>query len=333
MRRWYASLCLLLPLIAAGPAAAADTQALPDQQSRATATDPQAVTGTTSSGSMLLRVWRADNGQSWSLLARSAAAPTSDESLDFKGLGFAWQSGGALEYTLNPRWTAHARVLQQSWLGASSVGNCLSLDLTMRRDQCASGGMTPRLMQSEVGATFRGIGYSLGMDVRSTQPTSTTALLPRVVPNAPLSTRINGLPFASLDGSTSVRARGRVAVGERSGIDLGASVGRIRLLPGNVLGIDTLGQKSLSFGMDSGALSGHIIGRVIEPTSGASRSILGPDHRWTSIDLGITWRLPWQGSLSFGARNLWSSGHVPEPKEGPKADASRIPYVQYHQDF
>jgi hypothetical protein len=238
-----------------------------------------------------------------------------------------------LQYTLNPNWAAHARVLQQSWLGASSVSSCLSSDPAVRRDHCAGGGLTPQLMQSEIGATFKGIGYSVGMDVRSTQPTTAAMLLPQVVPNPPLSTTINGLPFASLEGSTSVHARGRLAVGERSGIDVGASVGRIRLLPGNVLGIDTLGQKSLSFGLDSGPLSGHIIGRVIEPESGSVSSILGPDHRWTSVDLGITWHLPWQGSLSFGARNLWSSGHAPEPAEGPKADPSRIPYVQYHQDF
>jgi hypothetical protein len=58
-----------------------------------------------------------------------------------------------------------------------------------------------------------------------------------------------------------------------------------------------------------------------------------PDRRWNSIDLGVTWRLPWQGSLSVGAQNLWSSGTPANTPMGPEPDQSRTPYVQYHQDL
>lgn len=329
MRRLCTSLLMLLPLMAAGPAVAAGGgqsalfQANPAESSLGAA-------DAASSNSMLLPLWHADNGQSWALLTRSAATSSEDvSSLDFHGPGFTSERSSGFQYLINPRWAAHASVQQKSWLSAASQGSCLSASAM----HCPDGRLTPRLLDSEIGATFKGSGYSVGMDVSATRPSS-TRLLPRVVPSASMDATVNGLPFASLDSSTSVHARGRVALGDRSGIDLGASVGRIRLLPGNVLGIDTLGQKSLSFGVDSGSLSGHIVGRVIQPESGAADNFLGPEHRWTSIDLGITWQLPWQGSLSFGTQNLWSSGDAPEPKKGPKPDhQSRIPYVQYHQDF
>ena len=57
------------------------------------------------------------------------------------------------------------------------------------------------------------------------------------------------------------------------------------------------------------------------------------DRRWNSIDLGVTWHLPWQGSLSFGAQNVWSSGNSANTPAGPEPDQSRTPYVQYHQDL
>ena len=117
-----------------------------------------------------------------------------------------------------------------------------------------------------------------------------------------------------------------------SGIDLGASVGRIHLLPGNLLGVNTLDQKALSFGVDHGSLSGVLVGRTVQPDASIPGS-LNADRRWNSIDLGVTWHLPWRGSLSVGAQNLWSSGTPANTPAGPEPDQSRTPYVQYHQDL
>ncbi len=336
MRRLFASLIAILPLMVAGPVVAASGQ--PAQGP--VATGQPASVGTSGAeaqvGSMLLPVWQAGGNESWLLLTRSAAAPSASRSyhsLGFQGLGFASQADGSLSYMLGSHWMARANVSQQSWLGAASIGSCLSANPAVRRASCMDGRLTPQLINSQIGATFKGDSYSVGMDVSKTRPMNSSPLLPRVVPNTPMTTSVNGLPFSMLEDSTSLHARGRLALGDDSGIDVGAGVGRIRLLPGNMLGIHTLGQKSLSFGVDSGSVSGRIVGRVIQPETGAAASVLGPEHRWTSIDLGITWHLPWQGSLSFGAQNLWSSGDAPEPKKGPKPDQSRIPYVQYHQDF
>jgi hypothetical protein len=336
MRRLLTSLVVLLPLMVAGQAVAGNGASAPQTTASDNANVSQRADGEKAVESMLLPAWQAGGTKPWMLLTDSVAdAPVrrTSYSLGFHGLGFAAHMNGGLAYTFDPRWSAHANIRQQSWFGAVSVGSCLSANPVVLRANCTDGRLTPQLIASRLGATFKSDTYSLDMDVSQTQPLTTSPLLPRVLPNGPVTTSVNGLPFSMLEDSTSVHARGRMALNETSGIDMGASVGRIRLLPGNMLGIDTLGQKSLSFGLDSGALSGRVVGRVIQPESGAAAGILGPDHRWTSIDLGVTWQLPWQGSLSFGAQNLWSSGDAPKPKDGPKPDQSRIPYVQYHQDF
>lgn len=210
----------------------------------------------------------------------------------------------SLQYTLAPSLQAHAAVTERSWAHSPS-----------------------QVLGSEVGATYTAGRYSLGLSVGA-DSTNNTARLPRVLPRG--EPGVNGL--SAFDNSTQVNARGRLALGNTSGIDLGASVGRIHLLPGNLLGVDTLDQKAVSFGVDSGPLSGGLVGRVMQPTAGLPGAY-SADRRWSSIDLGVTWRLPWQGQLSVGAQNLWSSGNPANTPAGPEPDQSRTPYVQYHQDL
>ncbi len=186
----------------------------------------------------------------------------------------------------------------------------------------------PRVIGSEVGATYNAGRYSLGLSVGANSA-PTAAVLPRVLPGA--TPGVNGL--SGFDSSAQLNAHGRVALDSKSGIDLGASVGRIRLLPGNALGVNSLDQKALSFGVDRGPLSGSVVGRTMQPTAGIPGAGLNPERRWSSIDLGVTWRLPWQGELSIGAQNVWSSGNAVNTPVGPEPDQSRTPYVQYHQDL
>jgi hypothetical protein len=208
----------------------------------------------------------------------------------------------SLQYGLDPHLQLHAGVSDQSWLS----------DRTMR------------VMGSEVGATYNTGRYSVGVSVGASN--AAHRALPRVLPGA--APGVDGL--ADFDSSTQLNARGRVALDGKSGIDLGASVGRIQLLPGNLLGTGTLDQKALSFGVDHGPLSGTIVGRSMQPSLPGS---LNADRRWNSIDLGVTWHLPWQGELSIGAQNVWSSGTPVNTPAGPEPDQSRTPYVQYHQDL
>lgn len=243
-----------------------------------------------------------------SLLVQSSNGSTggaqNDSTLAVNPLSGGTVNSSSLQYGIAPNVTAQAGVTQRSWI------------------------TQPRIVGSEVGATYSAGRYSLGVSVAQDQVPNTTPL-PRVVPGAV--TGVNGLP--DFDSSTQVNARGRFAFDNNSGVLLGASMGRIHLLPGNLMGLTTLDQKALSFGIDHGPISGSIIGRTMQPEPGVPNSYTA-DRRWNSIDLGVTWRLPWQGSLSFGAQNLWSSGNSTNTPVGPpEPDQGRTPYVQYHQDL
>lgn len=109
---------------------------------------------------------------------------------------------------------------------------------------------------------------------------------------------------------------------------IGGNVGRNRLTPnlGAPLDWDTA---SLSFGMGYGTFTGQLTGRLIEvPGTGVS---------WSGLDIGLSWRTPWRGELSVGARNLLGNGdtrHWPLSELPAVEDPSaRVPYVRYQQDL
>ncbi|HEY8683428.1 MAG TPA: hypothetical protein VIM06_09675 [Rhodanobacter sp.] len=303
MRRLSALLLMfLLPLAAAGQSVSGDStlaqHLLARQPDQMTEVEP----------GVLVPLWRGSDGRLLALKAnRSSGANAMNDNapLAFHAVDAASVMTTGLQYGLTPNLQAHAEVSEHSWLSQPE-----------------------RVIGSEVGATYAAGRYSLGLSVGANTTPDNNTLLPRVLPNAAPS--VDGLP--SFDSSSQLNARGRLALGNKSGIDLGASVGRIHLLPGNLLGINTLDQKALSFGIDHGSLSGSLIGRTLQPQAGIPGGF-NPDRRWNSIDLGVTWRLPWRGSLSVGAQNLWSSGTPANTPVGPEPDQSRTPYVQYHQDL
>lgn len=303
MRRFSALLLCLLPFMAAGQSATSDSalaesllQRQPDQIS-------------TVAPGMLLPLWRDSDGRWLALKANRLSgdqALRENAPLAFHAVDAATIMTTGLQYGLLPNVQAQAQISEHSWANQPQ-----------------------RIIGSELGASFDAGRYSLGLSVGANTTPDRVAALPRVVlPGA--GPGVDGL--YSFDSSTQLSARGRLAFGSKSGIDMGASVGRIRLLPGNLLGVSTLDQKQLSFGVDHGSLSGMLVGRTMQPLAGIPGSY-NPDQRWSSIDLGVTWRLPWRGSLSVGAQNLWSSGNPANTPVGPEPDQSRTPYVQYHQDL
>ncbi|GLQ92612.1 hypothetical protein [Dyella acidisoli] len=245
-----------------------------------------------------------------SLLVQSQSGTTADAqndtSLSLNPLAGGTVNSSSVQYGVTPNVSAQVGVTQRSWV------------------------TQPRIISSEVGATYNAGRYSVGVSVAQDQVPNPTPL-PRVLPGAVPG--VNGL--SDFDSSTQLNARGRFALSGNSGVLLGASMGRIHLLPGNQLGLNALDQKALSFGVEHGSVSTSIVGRTMYPEPGAAvPGMLNAERRWNSIDLGVTWRLPWQGSLSFGAQNLWSSGNaVSTPAGPPEPDQSRTPYVQYHQDL
>ncbi|OZB59518.1 MAG: hypothetical protein B7X39_11735 [Lysobacterales bacterium 14-68-21] len=301
MRRPLAlAVLLLLPLSAAA-------QALPgnDQFAGQLLSGQDGQVAEVSPG-VAVPLWRGADGRVLMLGSdqQPAGLAKVDAPLAFSVVGAGAVTSGGVSYRLGPSLQAHAGVTEHSWINASY-----------------------RVLGSEVGATYNAGRYSLGLSMGA-DTVNNAARLPRVLPGA--LPGVNGL--SSFGSSTQLNARGRVALDASSGIDLGASVGRIHLLPGNLMGIDTLDQKALSFGVDRGPLSGSLVGRVMQPAAGIPGAY-SPDRRWSSIDFGVTWKLPWQGQLSVGAQNLWSSGSSTNTPVGPEPDQSRTPYVQYHQDL
>jgi hypothetical protein len=296
MRRLLLTLPLMfVPLLAAGQTVGGDQAGNPNnpawlQQAQLQPQQPM-------QGSLLPQ----------SQTSTTAAAQSSTSSLlSVNPLAGGTVNSSNVQYGITPNVSAQAGVTQRSWA------------------------TQPRIIGSEVGATYYAGRYSLGLSVAQDQVPNATPL-PRVLPGAV--TGVNGLP--DFDSSTQVNARGRMALSGDSGVLLGASVGRIKLLPGNLMGLNTLDQKALSFGVQHGPITGSIIGRTMQPEPGTGIPNTNyVDRRWNSIDLGVTWHLPWQGSLSFGAQNLWSSGNASNTPVGPpEPDQSRTPYVQYHQDL
>jgi len=306
MRRLFLSLPLLfVPFVAAGQTAANDSYSAAN---RLLSQQPDATSQAAASNGVPL--WQGADGHWLALQSNSdslAGAQRADAPLQFRAVDAGTVQSSDIKYGIAPNLQAHVGVSEHNW----------------------ANNQAPRIIGSEVGATYSDGRYSLGLSV-GTDNVQGAATLPRLLPGA--MPGVNGL--SGFDGSTQVNARGRLALDNKSGIDLGASVGRVRLLPGNLLGTSTLDQKAVSFGVDRGPLSGSIVGRTMAPEAGSPGSGYNPDRRWNSIDLGVTWRLPWQGQLSIGAQNLWSSGSggVNTPV-GPEPDQSRTPYVQYHQDL
>jgi hypothetical protein len=301
MRRLLPTLpLLLLPLVAVG-------QSL-DGRAAQTVTDSllQAPPAPDAANQVQVPLWRGADGRTLSLQSNTASAAEAQRGtpLAFRPMDASTVASSSLDYGLAPHLTAHAGVSERSWANRA-----------------------PRVVGSELGASYDTPRYSVGVSVGA-NGTPDSPVLPRVLPGA--APGVNGL--ADFDSSTQFNARGRLALGSQSGIDIGASVGRIRLLPGNALGLNTLDQKALSFGVDHGPISGNIIGRVMQPEAGVPGAF-NADRHWSSIDLGVTWHLPWQGSLSFGAQNVWSSGNSVSTPAGAEPDQSRTPYVQYHQDL
>ncbi|WP_300619475.1 hypothetical protein [Dokdonella sp.] len=131
-----------------------------------------------------------------------------------------------------------------------------------------------------------------------------------------------------LDSETSLFARGRWRFDQDSSFDLSASYGRSRLAAfgqTGMPGID-LDQLSLSLGLGVGSLRGAVVGHVLR-----SDDPMFAGKRWTTLDLGVSWRTPWSGELSVGAQNVLNAPlATPRDAEGQQ---SRTPYIQYRQDL
>ncbi|MBS0383479.1 MAG: hypothetical protein JSR56_13715 [Proteobacteria bacterium] len=247
-------------------------------------------------------------------------------------------AGAGVSLTTKPGLTAHAELREIRW--APVVPGCSAALPGVPVNPVCVNATAEGVQHGEVGAGFARPGVKLDLSVGQSQSEANAvsarrpnAILPQVLPAEGGADVAAPLWFRN-STATSISARGQLDVAPDTSVKLGASVGRVRFLPGSGLASDdTLDQTTLSLGIQHGAVRGSIVGHVLEPNlPGAA---LDQNQRWSGVDLGISVRLPWRGELNFGAQNVWTSGRAPLlfGSGATVPDQGRVPYVQYHQDL
>ncbi|HEX5959811.1 MAG TPA: hypothetical protein VFY97_01015 [Rhodanobacteraceae bacterium] len=277
-------------------------------------------------------IWQRD-GNTLSLTASGHAGATAPTGAGTPLEGQAHSAGAGVKFTTQPGLSAHVGVNEVRWAPLAPV--------------CARGttgcmGIAPveGVQRGEVGAGYAGHGLMLDLSIGQAQSESRAAPvrahqapLPRVLPTQGGADVAAPLWFRN-STTTSLNARGQVSIATDTSLNVGASVGRVRFLPGSGLAAsDTLDQTTLSLGIQHGSVRGAIVGHMLEPD--IPGVALDRTQRWSGVDLGISVRLPWRGELNFGAQNVWTSGHAPLlfGSGATAPDQGRVPYVQYHQDL
>jgi hypothetical protein len=280
-------------------------------------------------------VWQRD-GITLSVTATGHAAPTIPTATPQEGQSHSASAG--VHFTSKPGITAHANVREVRW--APLAPACAEALSGAPLNPVCINPLAEGVQGGEVGAGFAGPAGKFDVSVGQSHSASTTssaldhrAALPRVLPAEGGADIAAPLWFRN-STATSISAKGQLDVAPSTSLDLGASVGHVKFLPGSGLAADdTVDQTTLSLGVRHGPVRGSIVGHVLEPNlPGAA---LDQNQRWSGIDLGISVRLPWRGELNFGAQNVWSSGRSPLLFGSGVAapDQGRVPYVQYHQDL
>ncbi len=290
-------------------------------------------------GSPVLPIWSGASGQLLAVVALprgwTSTSPI-DATPAYSGPS-AWHLAGSAASAAGMRWQLgsglHADALLGQYLSAAPA-NCTV-------DGCDVGSNAAWSRGSLVGslglgwtAADGGLDLSYGLSWLQSQ-SSSPATFGNLLSLGSVPVPVLTLPDAglfSLDSETSLYARGRWQFERGPALDIGASYGRGRLspvgnLPNSLMPNVDLDQLSLSLGLDVGSLRGAIIGHVLSSDDPAFAG-----KRWTTLDLGVSWRTPWSGELSVGAQNLWSSPSV-SPRDAAENPQVRTPYIQYRQDL
>ena len=239
----------------------------------------------------------------------------------------------------NRRWSPSALMVQAPWCDgiagllamSGSASECVALDGST---------LQPRFDRTETQLVF-GSG---ALDVALAYGASSAGfgdswLLP---PDALSSYRLSPLGLgtaqpafgasSTLGAAQDLSMLGTWRLDPSHAINVGAAIGQTSLqLPAFRSPLE-LEQAALGFGLSRGAFSGSIVGRVVRSNGTTALSTTR-----SGLDIGVSWRTPWQGELSFGARNLLSRGEaaaLPDPADVALDESTaRTPYVRYKQDL
>lgn len=288
-------------------------------------------------GESVVPVWASADGRWLALVALSQAphvpllplAPAFNGLADSHVLGMGSGFGSGLRWHLGNGFRIDALIggydAQAPVVGCPS-GSCLA-DAAPARGSSAIGGRFGLGWLSPGGELD--LSYGLTWLESDADPvpgawSPTDGLPVLAVPGA-------SLPFL-LDSGTSLVANGRWTWSpDAPAIHFGATWGHGRVLAANqpsiLLQPIDLDQASLSLGIGNDTLRGVVVGRMLSSDDPAFAL-----RRWSALDLGVSWRTPWQGELSVGAQNVWSSSAA-APEDHVDPAQARMPYIQYRQDL
>jgi hypothetical protein len=215
--------------------------------------------------------------------------------------------------------------------GLNAVG---SLGVECVRSLASAADIQPRVQRTQVQSMYArgpwtvGVAYLVQDQVRDGVIGANLLPLGDGLPQSSLTVwRAPALPQPWLFGEgRDVGVLGSWHLDTSTALTWSASLGQWSLSP--VLRGLNFDQASFQVGLTYGAFTGGITGRVIRPEHG---------NEWSGLDIGVSWRTPWQAELSFGAQNLISRGNtnlLPDAAEAAIDEATaRTPYVRYKQDL
>jgi hypothetical protein len=137
----------------------------------------------------------------------------------------------------------------------------------------------------------------------------------------------DGLGWNGAFKSQGVHLDSLINLGPQARVLLGGDVARNQLIgpDGTPLRWESA---ALSFGLGFGDFTGQLTGRLVELPHGG--------NPLSALDIGLSWRTPWRGELSVGAKNVlgtdtaaWPLAELPEIENS----SARVPYVRYQQDL
>jgi hypothetical protein len=345
-----AALTLLLPLTASAQYLVAEA----DEVGQKAMLDRLLTSGPNAESAHLVPMWSTPDGRLLVAVAQSSlplspiapASPQVGGALDWRLIDATSLLDGRVGVRLSEQSSLHGGLtlaplalsepsLSPDCLAANSYLDVASPDCSRRR----AFGTGANWYGGNLGASWAGseFGVDLGVALSWLEPALPRSLVPALSSALPAvaAPGNSNLPrlvipahnLGRFSDSAQFGARGSWYFGSSQSLDLGASIGRIRLSPDVGGNRPVWQQKALSLGLGSETVSANITGRIYNPL----RGITGTDaQRWTGIDLGLTWHTPWQAELSIGAQNLLTS----PPLTGSEADSqARTPYVQYQQDL
>lgn len=213
----------------------------------------------------------------------------------------------------------------EGWLALSSPNECLAANAGSERQPVLA------RQQAEVGYGRENfdlaLSYGIGDGVAGLAGSPVES---SVTPWSPL---LLSLPTASFGGreSEDVALSGTWRFSPIGALRVSAGLGNTSI--DATLGLPSIDvdRAMLGVGITRGPFSGGVVGRVMRnDLPGASAA------PWGGLDVGVAWRTPWAGELSFGARNLISGGAEPalnDTQAELELGTARTPYVQYKQDL